>query len=512
MVSPADGSPLGVGRSVRLSRLSDELLARYAARGSEHAFAVLYGRYHQPLYGYCRSIVRNDADAQDALQSTFAGALAALQRRQRNAPLRPWLFRIAHNEAISLIRRRSRDTELGLAESGLQVAPSAEDQAAALARWALLTADLAELPERLKSALLLRELSGLSHEEIATTLGTTVGGAKQAIFEARQSLAEFAEGRAMVCEQVRRRISEGDGRVLRGRLIRAHLRDCAACGQFAASIPARRAELRAFAPALAPGAAAAVFSHAIGAISGHGGAAASSATAASAAAAAGTAGKTAAAMVAWKTAATGAVVLVTTAAGVVGLTHVLRQHQPGRPAAAPTRPAGRSGPGIQPGRAASNTPPHASTALPARGVQVKGLHATLPGGPGAQRHANGGRAATTGMNTAGRKANGRSAEHAAGSRSMGAGTFAVHRRSGSHVSATRGRSTNRRGIPPRSSGIAGRGRAAKIVQKPTVTPPTRPPSRSHPQPQKPITPRRPVASGLPTTSVHARTSPGASKK
>src|SRR5947209_17501715 len=98
------------GRSTPLAGLGDELLARRATAGSQRAFATLYERYHQRLYRYCRSILRNDADAQDALQSTFAGALAAIQRGQRNAPVRPWLFRIAHNEAISLLRRRRDDT------------------------------------------------------------------------------------------------------------------------------------------------------------------------------------------------------------------------------------------------------------------------------------------------------------------------------------------------------------------------------------------------------------------
>jgi hypothetical protein len=85
-------------------------------------------------------------------------------------------------------------------------------------------------------------------------LGISVGAAKQAIFEARQALAEFAEGRAMACDEVRRKVSDGDGRALRGRRVRSHLRDCSACAAFAAAIPARRAELRALAPVLSPGA------------------------------------------------------------------------------------------------------------------------------------------------------------------------------------------------------------------------------------------------------------------
>ncbi|MGZ4331621.1 MAG: RNA polymerase sigma factor, partial [Solirubrobacteraceae bacterium] len=85
--------------------LGDDRLARLVSDGNKQAFAPLYERYYQQLYRYCRSIVHDDLDAQDALQSTFASAFAALRKGQRDAPLRPWLFRIAHNEAVSVIRR-----------------------------------------------------------------------------------------------------------------------------------------------------------------------------------------------------------------------------------------------------------------------------------------------------------------------------------------------------------------------------------------------------------------------
>ncbi|HEX9054897.1 MAG TPA: sigma factor, partial [Gemmatimonadales bacterium] len=70
---------------------SDERLAQLVATGDEQAFATLYDRYHQRLYRYCRSMLGNDADAQDALQSTFAGAFTALAESRRDAPVRPWL-------------------------------------------------------------------------------------------------------------------------------------------------------------------------------------------------------------------------------------------------------------------------------------------------------------------------------------------------------------------------------------------------------------------------------------
>src|SRR5947208_2566674 len=134
----ATSRPLPFG----LGRMADERLAQLVMAGRERAFAVLYERYHQPLYRYCRSMLRNDQDAQDVLQSTFASALAALQQGKRNAPFRPWLFRIAHNEAITLIRRR-RDAGQEITEAMLPPVASASEEADDRARLALLLADLA---------------------------------------------------------------------------------------------------------------------------------------------------------------------------------------------------------------------------------------------------------------------------------------------------------------------------------------------------------------------------------
>jgi RNA polymerase sigma factor (sigma-70 family) len=315
------------------AKLGDELLARYAGRGSKRAFAAIYERYHQRLYAYCRSILRNDEDARDALQATFAAALAALQRRQRSAPLRPWLFTIAHNEAISLTRRRKRDAADELDELHQPLGRSAEEEAAGRARWELLVDDLAQLPERLRSALLLRELSGLSHEEIALAIGTTVGGAKQAILEARRALVDLEEGRAMRCEDVHQRLSDGDRRVLRGRRVSAHLRECDACRAFAASIAARQNDLRALAPCLPAVASAAVFARAVGAGSGHAAAGTTSAAVSA------VVGKAAGTTAAWKAVAGAIAVVATASAGVAGVRRVFVTGSASAPAAAHATPA-----------------------------------------------------------------------------------------------------------------------------------------------------------------------------
>lgn len=246
-------------------RISDELLARLVASGGERPFRALYERYRQSLYGYCHSILRNEADAQDALQSTFTKALTALREGRRNAPLRPWLYRIAHNEAVSIVRDR-RAVEKRLERVPRRAdAPSVEERAGDRARLSSLLEDLSQLPDRARGALVMREMGGLSHEEIAAAMGVSVGAAKQAIFEARRGLLELAEGRAMSCDDITRRLSDGDRRAFRGRRVRAHLRDCGTCAAFAAAIPRRQGELRALAPVLAPASAAAVLDRIVGA-------------------------------------------------------------------------------------------------------------------------------------------------------------------------------------------------------------------------------------------------------
>jgi RNA polymerase sigma factor (sigma-70 family) len=238
------------------------------ARGDVAAFASAYERHHQALYRYCRSMLRDDEDARDALQSTMAKALAALRDEERDFELRPWLFRIAHNEAVSRLRERRDVVSLDAADAiGADSLPQAlEDRE----RMAVLRSDLRDLPERQRAALVLRELCGLGHEEIGAVLGTTARVAKQTIFEARTALHEFDEGRAMVCAEIQRALSDGDGRVLRGRRMRAHVRSCRACRRFKAALDTRPDELAALAPALPAGAAAGVLAQLLAGLEGGG--------------------------------------------------------------------------------------------------------------------------------------------------------------------------------------------------------------------------------------------------
>jgi RNA polymerase sigma factor (sigma-70 family) len=233
-------------KRILLRLRSDDRLAAEAARGDRAAFAALYERHHGTLYRYCRSIAGDPDDAADALQSTMASALAAIAARDAAAPVRAWLFRIAHNESISLVRRRRVAAPL---DADALVGSDVEADAERRRALAQLVADLGELSDRQRGALMMRELSGLGHAEIAAALATSEGAVKQAIFEARSALHDFAAGREMACESVQRRLSDGDGRTARSRHVRGHLRECAACREFRDELRARRSELAAIAPA-----------------------------------------------------------------------------------------------------------------------------------------------------------------------------------------------------------------------------------------------------------------------
>jgi RNA polymerase sigma factor (sigma-70 family) len=216
---------------------SERWLTRRAARGDREAFAAIFSRHQQDLYRYCVAILGDPDDAQDALQNTMVKALRALPGERREIALKPWLYRIAHNEAIEL-RRRERPA-VPLADVELPAGASLEDLAAE--RWRLreLLADLGTLPLRQRGALVMRELAGFDFEQIAIALETTPAAARQVLYEARRGLREMTEGHEMRCDEVTAILSDGDGRVARRRDLRAHLRDCPVCRAFAEEIRSR---------------------------------------------------------------------------------------------------------------------------------------------------------------------------------------------------------------------------------------------------------------------------------
>lgn len=268
-VSVPSAAPALQPPAAALKLMSDERLARWAAKGSQPAFAVIFERHHQALHRYCHSIVGNGHDAADALQNTMLKALGALPGERRAIALKPWLYRIAHNESISLLRTRRSDSTLDAAE---QIGDRAADTIAeSRERLRDLTSDLGELTEQQRGALLMRELGGLAFDDVSAALQISASAAKQSVYEARCALQALEQGRAMDCDVVRRTLSDGDRRTLRGMKLRAHLRACAGCRDFETALRHRPAHLAALAPPLPLAAAAAILHGLLGGGAGHGG-------------------------------------------------------------------------------------------------------------------------------------------------------------------------------------------------------------------------------------------------
>jgi RNA polymerase sigma-70 factor (ECF subfamily) len=127
----------------------------------------LYTRYSGNVYGYARSIVRNDHDAEDVVQQVFTRMMTAIQSyEQRSVPFSAWLLRITHNMAIDYVRRRTPIVD----ELERPVAEDRPQFESHQLRGALQEA-LTELPDVQREILVLRHLGGYSPGEIAERLG-----------------------------------------------------------------------------------------------------------------------------------------------------------------------------------------------------------------------------------------------------------------------------------------------------------------------------------------------------
>lgn len=242
----------------------------------------------------------------------------------------------------------------------------------------------------------MRELNGLSYAEIGSALTTSEAAARQSVYEARMALRELQGGREMQCEPARQAISEQDGRVLRGRRLRAHLRTCESCRDFRLGISQRRSDLRSLFPLL-PGLAASGFLAAVlGEAGSPGGAAATGAAAGSGAGMAGGSALTGSAAVKGASIAA-AVVIGAGAADISGVAKLPLAGERGAPAT-PTviqgeRGHGATGPTKAPGSHAQSAAgvserPHggASLGMPGRGQgrsvgRADGADGGRPGSP-----------------------------------------------------------------------------------------------------------------------------------
>lgn len=179
----------------------DQQLVERAQRGDKRAFELLVSKYHRKLGRLLSRFIRDSAEVEDVAQEAFIKAYRALPSFRGESAFYTWLYRIGINTAknylVALGRRAPTTTEFDSEEAesfedGDQLrdvnTPEAELMSKQIANTVNET--MQELPEELRTAITLREIEGLSYEDIATIMNCPIGTVRSRIFRARETIAE----------------------------------------------------------------------------------------------------------------------------------------------------------------------------------------------------------------------------------------------------------------------------------------------------------------------------------
>lgn len=178
----------------------DQQLVERAQRGDKHAFELLVSKYQRRLGRLISRFVRDSAEAEDVTQEAFIKAYRALPSFRGDSAFYTWLYRIGINTAknylVSLGRRAPTTTQFDVEESEdfegsdlLHDVNTPENILMSKEVVGVVNATLLKLPEDLRTALTLREIEGLSYEEIAEIMSCPIGTVRSRIFRARETIA-----------------------------------------------------------------------------------------------------------------------------------------------------------------------------------------------------------------------------------------------------------------------------------------------------------------------------------
>ena len=178
---------------------SDLVLVKRVQRGDKSAFDLLVRKYQHKVVKLVLRYVRNPAEAEDIAQEAFIKAYRALPQFRGDSAFYTWMYRIAINTAKNSLASRDRSPirydldltdpeESHSVQTKLQDPDTPEGMALTEEIRGIVNSAIEGLPEELKTAIVLRELDGLSYEEIAAAMECPVGTVRSRIFRAREAI------------------------------------------------------------------------------------------------------------------------------------------------------------------------------------------------------------------------------------------------------------------------------------------------------------------------------------
>lgn len=179
----------------------DQLLVERVQHGDKKAFELLVSKYQRKLMRLVSRLVHDQAEAEDVVQEAFIKAYRALANFRGDAAFYTWLYRIgintAKNHLVSQGRRAPTSTDADIEEAetfvdadGLRDMNTPESLLASKQIAATVNSAMMSLPEELRNAISLREIEGMSYEEIAEVMSCPIGTVRSRIFRAREAIAD----------------------------------------------------------------------------------------------------------------------------------------------------------------------------------------------------------------------------------------------------------------------------------------------------------------------------------
>ena len=175
--------------------MEDADLIQQVLSGEHEKYSILVERYQEPLIHFLRSIMGTDEEVFDCAQEAFLAAYRNLWRYSQAYSFRSWLYTIARNKAIDLIRKRKRESSVPIKENLVDSNPGPEETFLAKEEAQDVQEILKELPDHYKQALFLRYQQELSYEEISTVLDIPLSSVKNYLHRGKGRLRKIMERR-----------------------------------------------------------------------------------------------------------------------------------------------------------------------------------------------------------------------------------------------------------------------------------------------------------------------------